>query len=160
MNTSSPRVPVSNLRLVFTILSTEIFQAPRAGSGRNGLIFPFSHFFAAFEIPNRVYIIGKDLHSKPVIQLQSPIENIIAGATYGSSESETQGLILVQPGLSPRLINLQILPGSLSHISAKGQKLQERFNPDTDAITVVGDEAGTYVVVSHPSGLIERRKIF
>jgi hypothetical protein len=145
MNTPSPRVPVSNLRLVFTILSTEIFQAPRAGSGRNGLIFPFSYFFAAFEIPNRVYIIGKDLHTNPVIQLQSPIENIIAGATYGSSESETQGLIL---------------PGSLSHISAKGQKLQERFNPDTDAIAVVGDETGSYVVVSHPSGLIERRKIF
>lgn len=68
-------------------------------------------------------------------------------------------MILVQPGLSPRLINLQILPGSLTHVPAKGQKLQERFNPDTDAIAVVGDETGSYVVVSHPSGLIERRKI-
>jgi hypothetical protein len=95
----------------------------------------------------------------PVIQLQSPIENIIAGASYGSSQSEIQGLILVQPGLSPRLINLQILPGSLTHLPSKGQKLQERFNPATDAIAIVGDETGTYVVVSHPSGLIERRKI-
>jgi hypothetical protein len=67
-------------------------------------------------------------------------------------------LILVQPGLSPRLINLQLLPGA-SHIPSKSQKLQERFNPDTDDIAVVGDEAGTYAVVSHPNGMIERRKI-
>lgn len=160
LNTSSPRIPVSNLPLQFLLWLTDIvIQAQRAGSGRNGLIFPFSHYFAAFEIPNRLYIIGKEPHQNPVIQLQSPIENIIAGASYENIQSQTQGLILVQPGLSPRLINLQIFPGALSHIPSKSQKLQERFNPDTDGIAVVGDEMGTFVVVSHPSGVIERRKI-
>jgi hypothetical protein len=134
-------------------------QAERAGSGRTGLIFPLSRYFVAFEIPNRVYVVGKDINQRQVIQLRSPINDIVAGTAYENTESQSQGVILVQQHSPPRLINLQLLSDVQSSTSSRPQKLQEGFNTDTHGLAVVTDMAGVSLVVSHPSGLLERRKL-
>jgi hypothetical protein len=138
-----------------------MMQAARPGNGRNGLLFPLSTYFAAFEIPNRLYVIGKDPSSRQAIQLKSAVEDIVAGVGYekgrDTSESPSQGLILVQQNSSPGLVNLPLqTPVSIS-MASKPHVLKESFNADTDGIAII-DEDGISVLVSHPKGIIERRK--
>ena len=137
-------------------------QAERPGQGRNGLIFPLSTYFAAFEIPNRLYIIGKDPTNRQVVQLKSAVEDIVAGVGYergrDTSESPSHGLILVQQNSSPGLVNLPLHSPIYSSTASKPRVLKESFNADTDGIAIV-DEDGISVIVSHPKGIMERRKI-
>jgi hypothetical protein len=148
--------------LYYIFHSTKWTQAERPGNGRNGLIFPLSNYFAAFEIPNRLYIIGKDPNNRQVVQLKSAIEDIVAGVGYergrDTSESPSQGLILVQKNASPGLINLPLHSPLHTSTASKPQVLKESFNTDTDGIAIV-DEDGMSVIVSHPKGVMERRKI-
>ncbi|KUJ18810.1 uncharacterized protein LY89DRAFT_505370 [Mollisia scopiformis] len=138
--------------------------AKHPGQGKDTLIFPFPRYFAAFEIPDRLYLIGKDRES-PVVQLQSPVDSISAGISYDvtyepeSPDSTSQRLILVQQDSSPRILSLPLLPQVRSSTPSKLQELQLAFDAKTHGVAVTRDEKGTYVVISHPKGVIERRKI-
>ncbi|KAH7350700.1 hypothetical protein BKA65DRAFT_243423 [Rhexocercosporidium sp. MPI-PUGE-AT-0058] len=147
----------TSLRIMNT--ATSRLPAERVGSGKPGLIFPLSRYFVAFEIPNRIYVVGKDPTQSQVIQLLSPIENIVAGASYEGVESQAEGVVLVQHSASPHLINLQLVPDVQNSTPASSQKLREGFNVNTHGVAIVVDSMGTFVVVTHPSGLIERRTV-
>lgn len=142
------------------IVSTDNAQADRPGAGKDSLIFPFSTYFAAFEIPNRLYIIGKDPRN-PVVQLKSPVESVSAGVSFerDSPDSTSHGLILVQQVSGPRLMSLPLLSQVHSSTPAKLANLQLGFNNGTHGSAFVRDETAAYIVISHPKGLIERRKV-
>jgi hypothetical protein len=121
-----------------------------------------SNYFAAFEIPDDLYIVGKDPNNLQIIKLKSAIEDIVAGVGYergrDTSESPSKGLILFQQNSSPGLINLPLHGPLHTSTASKPQVLKESFNANTDGIAIV-DGDGMSVIVSHPKGVMECRKI-
>lgn len=84
---------------------------------------------------------------------------MVAGATYDTTQ--TQGLILVQKNTSRlKIIHLPIhAANAQSSMSSGSQKLSD-FDPVKDTIGIVSDDRGeAYVIISHPDGLVERRKL-
>lgn len=132
--------------------------AEHLGNGKNNLIFPFSRSFAAFEIPNRLYVVNNE-SSTPVVQITAPVEDVIAGAVYQCSGQQggSHGLILVQ-SQSPRIINIPLTRDVQSSKASKSQKLQKGFHEKSDATAIVSDTSGSFVIVTHPNGVVERRK--
>lgn len=81
--------------------------------------------------------------------------------TYESidAQARSQGLVLVKSKSPPRIVNLPLAPDVQSSQASKDQKLQEGFHEYTHAIAVMSDMTGSFVMISHPNGVIERRKV-
>lgn len=110
-----------------------------------------------------MYVVKRDAPHKSatVTRMGNGVEDIVAAATFESTEPQTraQSLVMVQQKSPPRLVNLQLSADTQNCMPSKAQKLQEGFNAETDGTAIITDFAGTFIVVSHPSGLIERRKM-
>jgi len=129
---------------------------PESNKGRDTLV-PLWSSFAAFERPNRIYVIGKNANSFDVVQLRRPVSAIVAGVSYRNMEARYESLILVSSNGS--FITLQLLPNVDASSPSSPRKLYDGFIQAKDGIALLKQEESIFVVVSHCNGVLERRRV-
>jgi hypothetical protein len=131
-------------------------KQPENSNGRDTL-FPFCTYFAAFERPDRVYVVGKDATKFEARRSRTKISNIIAGTSYQSTEAGDEALILVSS--SGSLVLLQLHP-NIADSSCSTYELKTNFDRFKDGISVLKQPDGSgFVVIGHSDGLLVRRRI-
>lgn len=129
-------------------------KQPENSNGRDTL-FPLSTYFAVFERPERIHVVGKNTENFEAVKLRQEIKNIIGGSSYHRSESEDEALILAS---SNSLILLQLLSG-VEEPSFSSCLLRTYFDRLKDAISVAKINEDDFVIIAHSDGLLMRRRI-
>jgi len=139
-------------------ISAKILQPVRLGTGYPA-IFPFLDHFVAFDIPDRVYTIGKDANNPDAIQLPKEVRDIIAGVSIQGTEGgrKVESLVLLQNTGKGLLMTLPMNFNSAGPPS-EGSRLRNQFVSGKDAVSVLSTESRFYVIVAHVDGRLERRR--
>lgn len=138
-------------------ISANILQPARGGS-EYPAIFPFLDYFVAFDIPDRLYTIGKDINNPEVIRLHKQVRDIVAGVSIQGTEAgrKVESLVLLQNNGKGLLMTLPMNINSMGPPS-EGPKLRNQFVSGKDAFSVLSAESRFYVIVAHVDGKLERR---
>jgi hypothetical protein len=133
-------------------------QPERSGHGCPA-IYPFLHYFVAFDRPDRIYTIGKDKSLPACKKLSSEVRDIVGGTSLQGviGEHKVESLILL-PKNQNTLITSQMTRDGAG-VPSKGLKLKLGYNYKEDAIAVLNTDAGYYIVVVHKDGMLERRRV-
>ena len=138
--------------------SANILQPTRLGTGYPTII-PFLNYFVAFDIPDRVYTIGKDANNPEAVQLHKAVRDIIAGVSIQGAEGgrKVESLVLLQNTGKGFLMTLPMISNTAGPPS-EGSKLRNQFVSGNDAVSVLSTESRFYIVVAHVDGRLERRR--
>jgi hypothetical protein len=141
-----------------SVTSANILQPTRGGT-EYPVIFPFLNYFVAFDIPDRVYTIGKDTKNPEVIQLPKQVRDIVAGVSIQGTEvgRKVESLVLLQNNGKGLLMTLPMNFNSIGPPS-EGTKLRNQFVSGKDALSVLSTGSRYYVIVAHVDGKLERRR--
>jgi len=122
-------------------------------------MFPFLNYFVAFDIPDRVYMIGKDANDPQAIQLPKEVRDIIAGVSIQGTEGDrkVESLVLLQNNGKGSLMTLPMNFNTAGPPS-EGSRLRNQFVSGKDALSVLNTGSKFYVVVAHIDGKLERRR--